>query len=403
MKMHLHDVIEFSLHALHGYLTRTLLTLLAMAIGVASVVLLTSLGEGARIYITDQFSALGTNLLIVLPGRNETTGGAPPMMGETARDLTLDDAMALHRSRYVKYVAPLIVGSAPVSYQQREREVTIAGTTASMFVVRQLEMSRGKFLPEMDISRGSSECVLGYSLAKELFGQQSPIGHWVRVNQNRCMVIGVLSEEGVSLGMDMGDILLMPVASAQSLFNVTSLFRILVETTSKDVLDKAQKDLTNIIKERHDGEDDVTILSQDSLLSTFNRILSTLTYSLGGIAAVSLVVAGIMIMNVMLVAVSQRTSEIGLLKALGAPRQQILLLFLTESAFLSLIGALIGLLVGLGGNWMLQQYFPDFPFVAPDWALWAAIAVALITGIVFGLAPARRAANLNPVQALTGR
>ena len=184
---------------------------------------------------------------------------------------------------------------------------------------------------------------------------------------------------------------------------MTSLFRILVEADSKDVLEKAQKKIREIIKERHDGEDDVTVLSQDALLSTFNRILSTLTYSLGGIAAVSLIVAGIMIMNVMLVAVTQRTSEIGLLKALGAPRHQILTLFLTESAFLSLIGAMLGLMVGLGGNWVLQQYFPDFPFVAPSWALWAAIAVALLTGVVFGLLPARRAADLNPVEALTGR
>jgi putative ABC transport system permease protein len=401
--MHLHDTLEFSLHALHGYLTRTLLTLLAMAIGVASVVMLTSLGEGARIYITDQFSSLGTNLLIVLPGRNETTGGAPPMMGETPRDLTIADAMALERSAYVKRVAPLIVGSAPVSWQGREREVTILGTTASMYGVRQLSMSRGQFLPQLEMSRASSECVLGYTLYKELFGRMSALGKWVRVNQNRCRVIGVLSEEGMSMGTDMGDVLIMPVASASALFDVSSLFRILVEASSKEALERAQVFIRDTIRERHDGEDDITILSQDSLLGTFNRILSTLTYTLGGIAAVSLVVAGIMIMNVMLVAVTQRTSEIGLLKALGAPRQQIMLLFLTESAFLSLIGALLGLAIGLGANWVLQRYFPDFPFVAPDWALWLAISVALLTGIVFGLMPARRAADLNPVEALAGR
>lgn len=401
--MHLHDTIEFALHALHGSMTRTLLTLLAMAIGVASVVLLTSLGEGARLYITDQFSSLGSNLLIVLPGRNETTGGAPPMMGETPRDLTLQDAVALTRSSHVRRVAPLVVGSAPVSWEGREREVTVLGSTASLYAVRHLSMHRGQFLPEMEMTRGSSECVLGYTLYKELFGVESALGEWVRVNQNRCRVIGVLEEEGVSIGTDMGDVLIMPVASAESLFNVTSLFRILVEARSKEVLDRAQHHILDTIRQRHDGEDDVTVLSQDSLLSTFNRILSTLTYSLGGIAAVSLVVAGIMIMNVMLVAVTQRTSEIGLLKALGAPRRQILLLFLTESAFLSLIGALLGLAIGLGGNWLLQGYFPDFPFVAPDWALWAGVAVALSTGILFGLMPARRAAALNPVEALSGR
>jgi putative ABC transport system permease protein len=325
------------------------------------------------------------------------------MMGETPRDLTIGDAMALQRSSYVRRLAPLVVGSAPVSWQQREREVTILGTTSDMYQVRHLNMYRGQFLPELEMSRGSSECVLGYKLYRELFGPASALGQWVRVNQNRCRVVGILEEEGMSIGVDMGDVLIMPVASAESLFNVSSLFRILIEASSRDVLEKAQRQIRDIIRERHDGEDDITILSQDSLLGTFNRILSTLTYTLGGIAAVSLVVAGIMIMNVMLVAVSQRTPEIGLLKALGAPRRQIMVLFLTESAFLSLIGALLGLVVGLGGNWVLQGYFPDFPFVAPDWALWSAMAVALLTGVMFGLMPARRAADLNPVEALAGR
>jgi putative ABC transport system permease protein len=397
------DAIEFALHALHGYLMRTVLTLLAMAIGVASVVVLTSLGEGARLYITEQFSSLGTNLLIVLPGRNETTGGMPPMMGETPRDLTLEDAIALQQSSRIRHVAPINVGSAPVSWQQYQREVTILGSTASLYQVRHLQMYRGQFLPEMDASLASSECVLGYKLKHELFGQQQALGQWVRVSQNRCRVIGVLDEAGMSIGVDMGDVLIMPVASAQQLFDSTSLFRILIEVRSKEEMDAAKQQIIDTIRLRHDGEDDVTVLSQDALLVTFNRILSTLTYSLGGIAAVSLLVAGIMIMNVMLVTVTQRTSEIGLLKALGAPARQILLLFLTESAFLSISGALIGLLFGLLINRGLGYVFPDFPFVAPYWALWAAMAVALLTGILFGLLPARRAAQLDPVLALTGR
>ena len=377
--------------------------LLAMAIGVASVVLLTSLGEGARLYVVNQFSSLGSNLLIVLPGRSETTGGAPPLMGATPRDLTLRDAMALQRSRNIKRLAPLVVGSAPVSWQQREREVTIMGATSSLYSVRQLSMLHGQFLSDIEITRASPVCVLGYTLKVELFGSSKAIGKWVRVNQYRCRVMGVLSDAGMSMGVDMGDILIMPIASAMNLFNVESLFRILVEAESKELIEKAQDDIRDIIRERHDGEDDVTVLSQDSLLSTFNRILSALTYTLGGIAAVSLIVAGIMTMNVMLVAVSQRTSEIGLLKALGASRKQILILFLTESAFLSFSGALIGLMVGLSGNWLLQQYFSEFLFVAPSWAIWAAMSVAMFSGLAFGLMPARHAADLNPVEALAGR
>jgi len=180
------------------------------------------------------------------------------------------------------------------------------------------------------------------------------------------------------------------------------VFRVLVEARSAEVMARAQQDVINIIRTRHDGEDDITVLSQDALLSTFDRILSALTYSLGGIAAISLLVAGIMIMNVMLVAVAQRTAEIGLLKALGTPRKLIILLFLTESAFLSMMGALLGLIIGFSGNWLLQQYFPNFPFVAPNWALWAAVAVAVGTGLLFGLLPARHAADLDAVQALSG-
>lgn len=400
--MRLNDVVQFAFHAMQGYRTRTYLMLLAMAIGVASVVLLTSLGEGARLYVSQQFSSLGTHLLIILPGRSETTGGAPPMMGETPRDLTLQDVMAMKKSRHVRRLAPIVVGAAPVSYRQLEREVMVVGSTASLYEVRQLTLSRGQFLPELEITRSASVCVLGFTLYRELFGNQASLGEWVRVSDYRCRVIGVLEEEGMSLGMDMGDVLIMPVASAQSLFNVNSVFRVLVEARSAEVLARAQQDVINIIRTRHDGEDDITVLSQDALLSTFDRILSALTYSLGGIAAISLLVAGIMIMNVMLVAVAQRTAEIGLLKALGTPRKLIILLFLTESAFLSIMGALLGLIIGFSGNWVLQQYFPDFPFVAPNWALWTAVAVAVGTGLLFGLLPARHAADLDAVQALSG-
>ncbi|MFW2373559.1 MAG: ABC transporter permease [Gammaproteobacteria bacterium] len=401
--MRLNDVVQFAFNAMQGYRSRTYLMLLAMAIGVASVVLLTSLGEGARIYVSQQFSSLGTNLLIVLPGRSETTGAAIPMMGETPRDLTLQDVVALQKSRHIRQLAPIVVGAAPVSYRQLEREVMIMGSTASLYEVRQLSLFRGQFLPQLELTRASPVCVLGYTLYKELFGTQAPLGEWVRVSNYRCRVIGVLDEEGMSMGADMGDVLIMPVASAQSLFNVTSMFRILIEARSGDVMSLAQQDVINIIRTRHDGEDDITVLSQDALLSTFDRIFSALTYSLGGIAAISLLVAGIMIMNVMLVAVAQRTAEIGLLKALGAPRKQIIMLFLTESAFLSILGALLGLMVGFSGNWLLQQYYPDFPFQAPNWALWAAVAVAVGCGLIFGLLPARRAADLDPVMALSGR
>ena len=397
------DVIRYSIRASSGYPTRTLLMLLAMAIGVASVILLTALGEGARLYVTREFASLGTNLLIVLPGRSETTGGPPPLMGETPRDLTLEDALSLTRSSAVRRVAPITVGSAPVSWKHLDREVTILGSTPELFEIRQLSMGQGRFIPSGDPTRGSAVCVIGYKLKKELFGNQSPVGEWARIGDRRFRVIGVLAKKGQSLGLDMGDVVVIPVASAQALFNTSALFRIIVQANGRDAIPKAKKAILSIVRERHEGEDDVTVITQDALLSTFDRIFKTLTLSVAGIASISLAVAGILIMNVMLIAVSQRTAEIGLLKAVGSSGGQILTLFLAESAVLSLAGAGLGLVIGFFATWALARAFPNFPITVPIWALGAASGVSVLTGLIFGVLPARRAANLDPVQALSRR
>jgi putative ABC transport system permease protein len=377
--------------------------ILAMSIGVASVILLTALGEGARRYVTNEFISLGTHILIVLPGRSETVGGPPPLMGETPRDLTLEDALSLARSSAIRRVAPITVGSAPVSWKHRDREVTILGSTPELFEIRHLSMAQGRFMPSGDPTRGSAICVMGYKLKKELFGNQSPLGEWVRIGDRRFRVIGVLAKKGQSMGLDMGDLVVVPVASAQALFNVSGLFRIMVQANGRDAIPKAKKAILNIIRERHEGEDDVTVVTQDALLSTFDRIFTALTLSIAGIAAISLAVAGILIMNVMLIAVSQRTTEIGLLKAVGAPGGQILRLFLAESAVLSLLGAAFGLILAFLGTWALARAFPNFPIKVPVWALGAAVAVSLLTGLLFGALPARRASKLDPVQALSRR
>lgn len=401
--MKIGDVIQFSIRASSGYPTRTLLMVLAMAIGVASVILLTALGEGARRYVKREFTSLGTHLLIVLPGRSETTGGPPPLLGETPRDLTLEDALSLSRSSAIRRVAPITVGSASVAWKQRDREVTILGSTPELFQIRHLSMARGRFIPSGDPTRGMAACVMGSKLTKELFGNKSPLGQWVRIGDRRFRVIGVLAQKGQSLGLDTGDIVVIPVASAQALFNTSSLFRILVQANGRDAIPKAKKEILSIIRARHEGEDDVTVITQDALLSTFDRILTALTLGVAGIASISLAVAGILIMNVMLIAVSRRTTEIGLLKAIGAPSRQILRLFLAESAMLSLAGAAFGLVLAFLGTMGLARAFPDFPIMIPFWALGAATGVSLLTGLVFGVLPARRAAKLDPVQALSRR
>lgn len=382
---------------------RVMLIILAMSIGIASVTILTALGESARLYIVNEFKSLGTNLIIVLPGRTETTGGQPPLFGATPRDLTLADAEALYRSHHIVAIAPVSVGAAPVSTKGLEREVTILGSTAALRRVRHLNLSKGHFLPESDADKALSICVIGQTIKDELFAQQQAVGKWLRINDRRFRVIGVMESEGQSIGVDFDDMVIVPVASAQALFNTQSLFRILVETKSKQGMYKAVDDIREIIKQRHEGEDDVTLVTQDSVVNTFDEILTAVTLTVASIASISLVVAGILVMNVMWVSVTQRTAEIGLLKALGATKGQILCLFLTEAVMLSLAGALTGLLLGKITLMALQISYPDFPFYLPVWAIFSALAVSLVTALIFGVLPAKQAAGMNPVTALNKR
>lgn len=402
--MTLRDILAFSLSAFRGNRVRTALVLAATAIGVAAVVVLTALGDGARGYVTEEFASLGSNLLIVLPGRSDTAGVGPAMfVAETPRDLTIDDALALLRSPRINRVAPLNVGSVPVSFQQRERNVPVVGTTSNWLDIRHWTMDQGVFLPAGDATRADAVAVLGSKVRDELFGAQHALGEWIRLGDRRFRVIGILGGKGQSIGMNVEEVVIVPVAAAQQLFNSTSLFRIFVETRSRDDMAGAKQDIIDTLRARHQGEEDVTVISQDAVLATFDKIFDALTYSVAAIASVSLVVSGILIMNVMLVVVTQRTAEIGLLKALGAPRVQILRLFLAEALLLSVFGALLGLLIGLMGCVILGQAFPALAFQPPAWAVIAASGVAVATGLLFGVLPARRAARLDAVQALSRR
>ncbi len=404
MALHSADIARFSWGALRGYPTRTLLMLLAMSIGVGSVVILTALGEGARRYVTDEFASLGTNLVIVFPGRSETTGIDPSaMMGETTRDLTLDDVQALLRSAKVKRIAPINVGQADVSRGSRSREVVVIGGNYELLPIRHWRMGQGQFLPKMDLDRAAPVAVIGKIIRDELFGAEQALGEWIRLGDRRFRVIGVMGSEGRSIGVDVQETVMIPVASAQQMFNTSSLFRVLVEANSREAIEPVKQMIIEVLQKRHQGEKDVTVVTQDAVLATFDEILGALTYAVGGIAAISLAVAGILIMNVMLVAISERTAEIGLLKALGASRGQILRLILAEAMLLSALGGLCGLGLGELGCWIIRQAFPILPAYAPGWVIGSVFGVALITGLLFSLLPARRAARMDPVMALYGR
>lgn len=401
--MTINDTLSMAFVAIKTQPLRAFLIILAMSIGIASVTVLTALGESARRYIVNEFETLGTHLVIVLPGRTETTGGQPPLFGETPRDLTLEDAQALYRSQHIAAIAPVYIGSSPVSLKGLERETTIIGSTVALRRVRHLNLAQGRFLPETDVNKALSVCVIGQTIKDELFANQQALGQWLRISDRRYRVIGVLAAEGQSIGVDFDEMVIIPVASAQALFNTQSLFRILIEAKSRPAMYKAVDEIRAIIKLRHEGEDDVTLITQDSVVNTFDDILKALTLTVASIAGISLLVSGILVMNVMWVSVSQRTAEIGLLKALGASRQQILGLFLTEAAILSVAGALSGLLFGKLVLFILQASYPDFPFFLPLWAVLSALLVAMLTALLFGILPARTAANMNPISALSKR
>ena len=398
------DIIGFAWVSLKGARTRTALMIVAMSIGVAAVVVLTALGEGARRYVVGEFSSIGTNLVIVFPGKTETSGGfASTIVGRAPRDLTIEDAQALARSRHVARVAPLNVGSAMLSYERRSREVPVLGSTADLLEVRKFTLAQGRFLPPGNATQALSVCVLGWKVREEIFGAEPALGKMLRIGDRRFRVIGVLAQQGQSLGMNTDELVAIPVASAQQLFNTPGLFRILVEARGREMVEGARDDAISILKARHENEEDVTVITQDAVLATFDRILRTLTYAVAGISAISLAVAGILIMNVMLIAVSQRTREIGLLKAVGAEPGQIRNLFLAEAVVLSLLGAAAGLVLGQLGSLAISQLYPALPPGAPLWAILAALGTALATGIAFSVAPAQRAARLDPVNALARR
>jgi putative ABC transport system permease protein len=395
------DVVTFALGVLRGHRLRTVLSLVGVAIGVAAVLLLTSLGEGARAYVVREFAAMGSNLLVVLPGKTETTG-LSPLIGGAPHDLTLDDVAAVRRLGGVRRAAPLGVGRTTVRFGARNREVMIAGTTADWRDIRDMAMTLGTYLPD-GAEADRAVCVIGAVVRAELFPGVNPLGQNLRIGEERYRVIGVMSSRGTSMSMDIDDLVMIPVRRHMRMFNTTSLFRILVEVGAHASLDVVRYRVVDLLRARHDGEEDVTVLTQDAMLSAFGRILRVLTLLLAGIAAVSLTVAGVGVMNVMVVSVSERTREIGLLKALGATARQVLVLFLLESSLLAVAGGALG----IGAAWMVTaiftQLYPTFPVAPPMWALASALGISLGVGVGFGAWPARRAARLDPIAALTKR
>jgi len=396
------DLLAFAMGAIRGHRVRTALTLLGVAIGVAAVVILAALGEGARRYVMGQFESLGSTMLAVVPGKTETSGAAA-FTSATTRDLTLGDAEAIRRFvPEARRVAPITMGSETVAHRERRRQVGVVGSTREFLEVRRLRMGRGQFLPEGDLRRGEAVAVIGAGVARELFQSADPLGQVLRIGDVRARVVGVLEPQGTQLGMNLDEIVIIPVSRAMRLFNRRTLFRILIDVRAHADLATAKRNVIALLAERH-GEEDVTVVTQDAVLASFSRIIRAMTLAVAAIAGISLAVAGIGIMNVMLVSVAERTGEIGLLRAVGVGRAQVARVFLAEAALLSLAGACAGLVVGLLGVGALVTAYPALPARPPLWSIASSLGLAVLVGVAFGIAPARRAARLDPVVALGRR
>lgn len=396
--MQLADYLNLSMSSIRFSPMRSFLTALGIAVGISAVVLLTALGGGVQHYILKQFTQFGAHIIAINPGKSSTLGVSGAMIS-SVRPLSLEDAQSLRRIQGVQTSVPVVQGNSPVEVGKRTRWTTVLGLNHEAPQTWQLRVASGQFLPDDASQQARNLAVIGAKVRQELFPESNPLGQPIRIGQERFRVVGVMEAKGQILGFDMDDAVYIPVARAMSLFNRNGLMEI-------DVLYQAGAHEAGIIAhikqlliQRH-GTEDMTITSQTDMLKTLGSILDILQAVVAGIGSISLLVGGVGILTIMSIAVNERTGEIGLLRALGASRQQVTRLFLLEAATLAGLGGIAGLLVGMGIAGLLQLAVPAMP-VKIDW-LYVLLAegVAVATGLLAGFAPAQRASSLPPADAL---
>jgi len=395
-----HDLLLLAVRAIVAHRLRSILTTLGIVVGITSVILLTSLGEGTRRYILTEFTQFGTNLLAVTPGKAQTSGNMPGAVLGTIRKLTIEDAEAIRRVPGVEKIVPVSFGNAKVEFRERGRSVFIYGVTSEVPDVWKFRIGQGRFLPPGDPRRGEPLAVLGPKLKRELFGERNALGEHVRIGGRRFLVIGIMAPKGQFLGFDIDDSAYIPVASALSLFNRDDLMEIDVLFSSHVAEAVVKEGIRTMMLDRHDREEDFTITTQTEMLDVMNRILTVVSVAVGGIGAISLLVGAIGILTMMWISVGERTAEIGMAKAIGASRGQILLLFLFEASLLSIAGGVTGVAAGMGIAQLIRLFLPGLPFHTPARFVVAALFVSLAVGLASGVLPARRAASLDPIEAL---
>ena len=395
------DLLQLALGALFGHRLRSLLSMLGIAVGVASVILLTSIGEGTRVYIVSQFSQFGTHIMVVSPGKQKTMG-MPGVLGGTTHKLGIEDAVAISRLPVTVASMPLVFGQARVEARSRGRgrSVLIYGATPDLPRVWNYRVQQGGFWPSRDPFRAAPYAVVGPKLARELFDQEDVLGELVHIDGRRFRILGIMEPKGSMLGIDLGDTIFIPVASAMQIFNVDELTEIDVNYVPHLSSAQVEAVVRETLIQRHDGNEDFTLISQDAMLNVMGNIMGVITAAVGAIAGVSLLVGAVGILTMMWIAVGERTSEIGLLRAIGATRAQVALVFLTEAGALAFVGGLLGVAFGLGLQVLLRFFVPGLPLEVPYFYVGVALGTSLATGLLSGVLPAHRASNLDPIEAL---
>lgn len=392
------DFVRFALATVIDRRARSGLTALGITIGIAAVVLLTSIGEGIHRFVLAEFTQFGTRLVAINPGRVTTHGVSVGVFG-TERPLVLSDASALRRLSTVEAVVPFVQGNAEVEAGGRSRRTTVYGAGPEMPTALRFDVALGRFLPHDDQAAPRAFAALGSKVRTELFGTGNPLGSRIRIGGHRFRVIGVMESKGQVLGFDLDDTVFIPAARALELFDREGLMEIDVLYREHADVDEVTAAVRRVLTARH-GREDFTITTQEQMLDVLGSVLDILTFAVGALGGISLLVGSIGILTIMTIAVSERTGEIGLMRALGATRRQVLALFLAEAVVLAGIGGLAGLALGAGGALALGLLLPALPVQTPWHYVVLAEALAVAIGLLAGVLPARRAARMDPVEAL---
>jgi len=396
--MLINDSAKLAIAALSSQKMRSFLTALGIAVGIASVVLLTSIGEGIHKFVLSEFTQFGTNLIAVSPGKT-TTAGMSGAIISNVRPLSIDDALALAQTPKILGVVPFVQGNAPVEFGKRSRRTYVFGVGSQVPTVWQMKVAMGRFLPDDDPRTARAFAVLGSTVKDELLGSVNPLGRRIRIGGERYRVIGVMESKGQMLGFDLDDAVYIPTQRALGMFDRESLMEIDMIYGGDSNVDEIVKSVKALLMDRH-GTEDFTITTQEQMLDVLGSVLNILTLAVGALGGISLLVGGVGILTIMTISVTERRAEIGLLRAIGAGRGQILSLFIGEAVVLSSIGGLAGLIIGAGGAWLLGMIVPALPTHTPWLYVVLAEILAALIGLLAGVLPAHRAANLDPIEAL---